>query len=676
MTNPSPQEKPAADEDSVPDPDLARTRVPDADNPKSGSGSTVATGSILDDDWSLGPAPSMPDSGTPAGSCRTDFRSLAIGAVIDDYQIQRVLGTGAFATVYLALQLSLNRLVALKVTGDLGHEGRRMARLEHSNVVQVYSEQILQDSKIRLLSMQYVPGPTLQTALTALAGRSLESSWSGSDLLEQIDGLAGTVMVIRPDDFAVRQQLRKMDHQQAACFLTAELANGLHYAHSHDVLHRDIKPANILLNAYGRPLLVDFNLAEETNAGSEDQGLVGGTLAYMSPEHLRAFEYVQDTSIQVGPKADVYSLTLVLVHMLNGRVPMPETDSGKPTGGSKAIAIGSLRELRAESCSIGFEDPTPSQASLEAVVRRATHPDPDQRTESAEFLSQELIGCQRLRDIETSRVMQHPLMEFASKRPVTVFAFLGFTPQVIASIINIMYNNARVPELQTVSDVPTDDVVAAFVRVTIGYNVVIWPIAIVLVALLLKRLMPAVRMEPCATEQEETGQRRVVVRLPYYLLVVAALGWVPGIFIFPIGLWMLVDVAFIPTAIHFALNFATCALIAIIYSYLGLAWYAASVCWRRHWYFPRRFMSLSIDDEFQHYPRDLQWARVGAAVVPLMSCMLLIAFADSSGTNEHDPSGLLRMLQLILISLGMLGPLIANQIASTVTERLRTYSGA
>jgi hypothetical protein len=58
--------------------------------------------------------------------------------------------------------------VALKVTGDLGHQARRMARLEHPNVVQVYAEQILKEEQIRLLSMQYVSGATLQTALTRL----------------------------------------------------------------------------------------------------------------------------------------------------------------------------------------------------------------------------------------------------------------------------------------------------------------------------------------------------------------------------------------------------------------------------------------------------------------------------------------------------------------------------
>jgi serine/threonine protein kinase len=676
MTNHPPQQQRPTGDDSVPDPDLARTNIPEADTPGPVHESTVVTGSIRDKDWSLGPVPSMPDSKTPAAGSGPDLKNLPAGAVLDDYQIQRVLGTGAFATVYLALQLSLNRLVALKVTGDLGHEGRRMARLEHSNVVQVYSERILPDRRIRLLSMQYVPGPTLQTALTALAGLSLDVTWSGADLLELIDGLAGSVMVIRPDDFAVRQKLKKMDHQQAACFLTAELASGLHYAHSHDVLHRDIKPANILLNASGRPLLVDFNLSEETGDGSADQGLVGGTLAYMSPEHLQAFELVQDSTIPVGPVADVYSLTLVLVQMLNGRVPLPESESGNPIGGSKRVVIEALRELRSEPCSFGFDHPTPSQASLEAVIRRATHPNPEDRTESAELLGQELHSCQQLRDIETNQVMQHPLVDFAAQHPVTVFAFLGFAPQVIASIINIIYNNARVPELQTVSDVPTESVVEAFVRVTIGYNVVIWPAAIVVVALLLKRLMPAIRMESCETEAQETEQRKVVVRLPYYLLFVAAFGWVPGIFVFPIGLWLLVDVALIPTAVHFALNFTTCALLAITYSYLGLAWYAASVCWRRHWHFPRGFMSLNIEDEFKNYPRDLRWARIGAAVVPLLSCMLLIASSDQNPPGEQVQGGLFRLLELVLISLGMLGPLLANRIASTVTERLRTYAGA
>jgi hypothetical protein len=90
----------------------------------SGIESTIVTESTAE--WSLGPAPSMPGT-EPPPSASSDLKELATRSVIGDFQVQRILGTGAFATVYLAVELSLSRFVALKVTGDLGLEGRRMA---------------------------------------------------------------------------------------------------------------------------------------------------------------------------------------------------------------------------------------------------------------------------------------------------------------------------------------------------------------------------------------------------------------------------------------------------------------------------------------------------------------------------------------------------------------------
>jgi len=647
--------------------DLPESKAEASRRLAAGVHSTVVTGSIDDDDWSLGPVPSMPDSG--GSPTQTDLKNLPAGSVLDDFQIQRVLGKGAFATVYLARQLSLNRFVALKVTGDLGHEGRRMARLDHANVVQVYSEQILEQQRIRLLSMQFVPGPTLHTALMALTSEDSESSWTGAELLKQVDGLSGSVMEVRPDDFALRQRLERMDHQEAACFLIAELAGGLDYAHRHEVLHRDIKPANILLNASGRPLLVDFNLAEEAGESTADQAMIGGTLAYMAPEHLRAFEFARDAVIPVGPKADLYSLVLVLVQILDGRVPLPRTDTGTPIGGDQALSIKVLRAMRSTPVEISIENPTPSESTLKSVIRRATDPVPEQRTESAAVLSEELYSCQRLREIESNRVMNHPLIEFAAARPVTVFAALGLVPQIVASVVNIIYNVVRMSELAKASDISQTQMMDAFRNVTIVYNVVVWPIGIVMVAILLRRSIKAIRMEACHTEEEETAQRQVIIGIPYKMLLIAAIGWAPGILVFPLGMYVLIGLSFADMAIHFALNFATCALIAVTYSYLGLAWYAVSVCWRRHWHFPRRFRKLQIKTEFRNYERDLRLARHAAAMVPLLSCVLLILSTTQQGHSDE-----FQWLELLLIGMGMLGPVFANVIVSRVTERIRTYA--
>src|SRR5262245_31886546 len=91
------------------------------------------------------------DTGSPA-----DLRRWARGQRIDDFEIVDVLGEGAFGQVYLARQLSLDRLVALKVTANRGDEARTLARLEHDHVVSVYSETVAATHDLLLLCMQYV----------------------------------------------------------------------------------------------------------------------------------------------------------------------------------------------------------------------------------------------------------------------------------------------------------------------------------------------------------------------------------------------------------------------------------------------------------------------------------------------------------------------------------------
>src|SRR5207249_3986160 len=115
--------------------------------------------------------------------------------------------------------------------------------------------------------------------------------------------------------------LRQMSYVQATAWVIERLAQALQHAHRRSVIHRDIKPSNVLLCADGQPMLLDFNVSEHTD-GEQVKAILGGTVAYMSPEHLQAMTTRgSDRAIRADHRADIYSLGMVLYEMLAGARP-------------------------------------------------------------------------------------------------------------------------------------------------------------------------------------------------------------------------------------------------------------------------------------------------------------------------------------------------------------------
>ncbi|MBN2293285.1 MAG: serine/threonine protein kinase, partial [Pirellulales bacterium] len=246
------------------------------------------------------------------------------GTVLDDFEIECLLGVGSYARVYLARQLSLDRWVVLKVSRASGEEGKTLAQLDHPHIASVFSEQTI--SGRRLLAMRYVPGKTMADWMVHRMEINIHA-WRGKDLLdwleEQIAGLPGG------KDVGGREEFAELRFVPAMCRMVLGLARALQHSHEQGVMHRDIKPANILIDSTGRALLMDFNVAERrTNGSNSIETSVGGTLAYMAPEHLAALQPdVSGSVAEIDRRSDIYSLGVVFYELLAGRHPWPHDET-------------------------------------------------------------------------------------------------------------------------------------------------------------------------------------------------------------------------------------------------------------------------------------------------------------------------------------------------------------
>ncbi len=213
--------------------------------------------------------------------------STFTGQILGNYRLYEPIGSGGMAVVYRAEQLTIQRIVAIKVLSSalaidpefvarFRREAATAARLEHPNIVPVYD--FGAQAETLYVVMRYLPGGSLAQRVKRFG----------------IPGLADTAHLI------------------------SEIASALDYAHKNGVIHRDIKPANILLDEEGRAFLADFGIARLLNSAGTTVTTGIGTPAYMAPE--------QFVGQHVDARTDVYSLGVMLYVMATGKLPF-EADS-------------------------------------------------------------------------------------------------------------------------------------------------------------------------------------------------------------------------------------------------------------------------------------------------------------------------------------------------------------
>jgi Tol biopolymer transport system component len=259
------------------------------------------------------------------------------------YRVERQLGEGGMATVYLADDLRHERKVALKVlkrelAAVVGAERflaeiKTTANLQHPHILPLHDSG--NADGFLFYVMPFVEGETLRERL---------------DREHQL-----------PVDDAVR--------------ITTNVAEALDYAHRHGVIHRDIKPANILLQD-GKPVVSDFGIALAVSAGGAgrltETGLSLGTPHYMSPEQATGDLYV-------GPATDIYSLGCVLYEMLVGEPPH--------TGSTPQAILGKIIQAEAVSAT---EARGTVPANVDAAIRKALEKVPADRFTGAQELARAL----------------------------------------------------------------------------------------------------------------------------------------------------------------------------------------------------------------------------------------------------------------------------------------------
>ena len=258
-------------------------------------------------------------------------------ARIGSYAVRSVIGTGSMGVVYLAHDLAIDRLVAIKTiqrhlleAGGHQHsaaarfrlEAQAAGRLNHRNIVSVY--QFGQDESCAYIVMEYVPGASL------------------GEYLRRPGRLART---------------------EVLC-LMFQLLDGLHYAHESGVVHRDIKPANLMVHEEGRLKITDFGIARLESSQVTRVNTIVGSPGYMAPE--------QYTGGTLDRRVDIFSAGVLLYQMLTGSMPFAGNDEAI----MYQIVYGSHQSLVSRS-----GDPT--LAAFDAILDGALAKNPGQRFATA-----------------------------------------------------------------------------------------------------------------------------------------------------------------------------------------------------------------------------------------------------------------------------------------------------
>lgn len=280
-----------------------------------------------------------------------------IGEQLDQYRIVAKLGEGGMGTVYKAVHIKLDKVVALKILPMDRHiSEERITRFERE-----------------MLSVGRMNHPHIVGATDA---RELDGTHFL--VMEHLEGIDLSLLVEKMGPLPIPD----------ACEIIRQAAVGLQYAHQNDLIHRDIKPSNLMLTSDGQVKILDLGLAlirgDEPAEGQEDEptegeltsaGQIMGTLGYMAPEQI-------DHSHDVDIRADLYSLGCTFFKLLTGEVPFEHLNS---TSVSQRVKV-QIKEPAPSVVERRIEIPSKLAAIIDCLLAK----NPDERFEDPEQLVQAL----------------------------------------------------------------------------------------------------------------------------------------------------------------------------------------------------------------------------------------------------------------------------------------------
>lgn len=555
-------------------------------------------------------------------------KAINAGDQIDDFDLLALIGEGAFAKVFLARQKSMQRLVALKISADQGAEPQTLAQLDHPHIVRVHDQRVLEDRGLRLLYMPYVPGGTLHDVLKRVSATPVHQR-SGKLLLESVDENLHRRGELAPLDSNIRNRIGGMSWAETVCWLGARIAEALQYAHDRGVLHRDVKPANVLLGADAAPRLADFNVGWSSKLdGVSPAAFFGGSIGYMSPEQLEAFNPSHPRKPDsLDARSDVYSLGITLWELLTGRRPF----SDEQLEHEWSATIGTLTERRRAGISDTARASLPGNLppGMAEVLLKCLDADESKRYHSAGDVARQLDICLKPR----TRELLYPSpgwRTWARRNPLIALFAVGLTPNILAAFFSIEYNQTEI-----VNNVPQAQ--AMFERLMLIVNSTFFPVGILMFYLVARPVAVGLRAldQGHPSIEQLTRWRRHSTRLGLGAMAVCLSAWVISAVVFPVSLHLTVHAMPFAFHAHFLASQTLCGLIAVTYPLFGGDLIVVRSLYPA--FIPQGMLQADDIRQLQSFEKRIGWQLLIAASMPLLALGLLAL----SRTQNHLALGVL-----------------------------------